>query len=138
MGWRRGQAYSQDLRDRVLAAEGSAPVVAARFGVSASYVQRARARRAHKGEVSAGAQRNHVPLRLQGLEQVLKDEVAAHPQLAGRRQRRCLPEHLKGIVGYRSPAAAEPAKAVASAPAAAPAELLRPLAEYDAVVGGGW
>jgi hypothetical protein len=28
MGWRRGQAYSQDLRDRVLAAEGSAPAVA--------------------------------------------------------------------------------------------------------------
>jgi transposase len=79
MGWCRGQAYSQDLRDRVLRAQGAAPAVAARFGVSASYVQRARARRAQHGELSAGAQRNHVPLRLAGLEQALKDEVAAHP-----------------------------------------------------------
>jgi hypothetical protein len=38
MGWRRGQALSQDLRDRVLASEGSARVVARRFGVSVSYV----------------------------------------------------------------------------------------------------
>lgn len=34
MGHRRGQAYSQDLRDRVLVAPGSAAVVGARFGVS--------------------------------------------------------------------------------------------------------
>jgi transposase len=53
--------------------------VAARFGVSESYVQRARARRRQCGELSAGAQRNHVPLRLAGLAQALKAEVAAHP-----------------------------------------------------------
>lgn len=79
MGWRRGQAYSQDLRDRVLAAEGAAAAVAVRFGVSASYVQRVRARRAQCGAVSAGVQRNHVPLRLSGVERALQDEVAAHP-----------------------------------------------------------
>ena len=44
MGWRRGQAYSEDLRSRVLAAEGSARAVAARFGVSVSYVVKARQR----------------------------------------------------------------------------------------------
>jgi hypothetical protein len=43
MSWRRGQAYGQDLRDRVLAAAGE-PIrmVAARFGVSASYVSKVR------------------------------------------------------------------------------------------------
>ncbi len=45
MSWRRGQAYGQDLRDRVLAAEGEPiRVVAARFGVSASYVSKVRTR----------------------------------------------------------------------------------------------
>jgi hypothetical protein len=38
MAWRRGQAYSQDLRDRILSAEGSARSVAAQFVVSVSYV----------------------------------------------------------------------------------------------------
>ena len=41
MGCRRGQAYSQDLRDRVLAAAGE-PIrsVAARLAVSPSYVSK--------------------------------------------------------------------------------------------------
>jgi hypothetical protein len=65
-------------------------------------------------------------------------EVATHPALAGRRQSRCLPAHLQGIVGYHTPAVAEPAKQGPAAPAAPPPQLLRPLAEYDAVVGGGW
>jgi transposase len=44
--WRRGQAYSQDLRDRVLAADApSARQAADRFGVSVSYVIKARQRR---------------------------------------------------------------------------------------------
>jgi hypothetical protein len=39
MGWRRGKTYSQDLRERVLAAETlTARQAAERFGVSASYV----------------------------------------------------------------------------------------------------
>ena len=38
MSWRQGQPYGQDLRDRVLAASGTAAAVAERFGVSAAYV----------------------------------------------------------------------------------------------------
>ena len=49
MRWRRGQTYSQDLRERVLAAEGSARQLAARFGVSVSYVVKARQRRSRDG-----------------------------------------------------------------------------------------
>ncbi|MFD2406724.1 hypothetical protein ACFSVK_14930 [Azorhizophilus paspali] len=65
MGWRRGQAYGQDLRDRVLAAEGSIREVARRFAVSDSYVARARSRQ-QLGQVSAGVQCNHVPLDSRG------------------------------------------------------------------------
>lgn len=65
-------------------------------------------------------------------------EVAAHPQLGGRRQTRCLPEHLQGIVGYPAPRTVARADAPLHAPAAPPPELLRPLAEYEALVGGGW
>jgi len=55
MGWRRGQAYSQDLRDRVLAANGeSAREVADRLDVSVSYVVKARQRRDRDGRVTAG------------------------------------------------------------------------------------
>ena len=43
-----GQAYGQDLRDRVLNAKGSIREVALRFGVSESYVARARSRRRHQ------------------------------------------------------------------------------------------
>ena len=40
MSWRRGQAYGQDLRDRVLAVAGDPiRVVAARFGVSPSWAK---------------------------------------------------------------------------------------------------
>jgi transposase len=55
--WRRGQAYSQDLRDRVLAADGeSARDVADRLEVSASYVVKARQRRDRDGRLTAGRQ----------------------------------------------------------------------------------
>ena len=77
MAWHPGQAYGQDLRDRVLAVEGSIHEVAERFAVSDSYVARARARRRRSGEVCAGAQRNHVPLRLAGLEAALAARVEA-------------------------------------------------------------
>ena len=36
MSWRNGQAYAQDLRERVLAAPGVLRAVAERFGVSPS------------------------------------------------------------------------------------------------------
>lgn len=76
MEWRRGQAYSQDLRGRVLAAEGSARAVAARFGVSVSYVVKARQRRDRSGDIAAGPQRSHTPRMLAGLH----DTIFAHVQ----------------------------------------------------------
>jgi transposase len=78
MDWRRGQAYAQDLRGRVLAAEGSARAVAARFGVSVSYVVKARQRRDRTGEVTARPQRSHTPRRLAALHDVIVAYVQAH------------------------------------------------------------
>jgi len=75
MGWRRGQAYGQDLRERVLSASGSIAEVARRFEVSESYVARARARRRRLGDDKPGAQRNHVAPKLAALEPVLAAEV---------------------------------------------------------------
>src|SRR5215210_7712776 len=50
MAWRRGQTYSQDLRDRVLAADAlTARQAAERFGVSVSYVVKARQRLVRTG-----------------------------------------------------------------------------------------
>jgi transposase len=77
MAWRRGQAYSQDLRDRVLKAEGSNSEVAARFDVSQSYVSRVRSRQRQLGRETAGEQRNHVAPRLASVEQALAERVAA-------------------------------------------------------------
>ena len=78
MAWQRGQAYGQDLRDRVLAASGSISQVAARFGVSESYVSRARSRRRRLGLDTPGEQRNHGRPKLAGLEEALRAYVAAH------------------------------------------------------------
>ena len=79
MSWRNGQAYGQDLRDRVLAMPGVLSEVAERFGVSQAYVCRARARRDKLGQASPGAQCNHRPLRLAALESALREQVAAAP-----------------------------------------------------------
>ena len=54
MIWHPGQAYGQDLRDRVLCAKGSIREVALRFSVSESYVARARSRRRRLGEDTPG------------------------------------------------------------------------------------
>ncbi len=75
MAWQRGQAYGQDLRDRVLAAEGSIREVAERFAVSDSYVARARSKRRRVGSERAGVQCGHVPRRLAGLESALAAQV---------------------------------------------------------------
>jgi transposase len=77
MAWHQGQAYGQDLRDRVLNANGSIAEVAIRFKVSKSYVARARSRKRRLGDDSPGAQHNHVPLKLSGLEAVLAARVQA-------------------------------------------------------------
>ena len=80
MAWRRGQALGQDLRDRVLADAGRpAREVAARFGVSASYVVKARQRLRHQGDAAAGPQRNRVAPRLAGHEEAIRAEVARRP-----------------------------------------------------------
>lgn len=60
-------------------------------------------------------------------------EVAAHAETAGRRQRVVDPAHFHGVAGAARPAAAAPQAAGPSEPA-----LLRPLAEYEIVAGGGW
>jgi len=78
MTWHQGQAYGQDLRDRVLNANGSIAKVAARFGVSKSYVARARSRRRRLAEDTPGMQHYHVPLKLSGLEAVLTARVQIH------------------------------------------------------------
>jgi transposase len=77
MAWHQGQAYGQDLQDCVLKASGSIAEVAARFGVSQSYVARARSRRRRLGQDTPGGQRNHVPPKLGGLEPVLTARVEA-------------------------------------------------------------
>jgi transposase len=55
-------------------------------------------------------------------------EVAVHAETAGRRQRIVDPAHFHGVAGAARPVAAKPAEAA----------LLRPLAEYELVAGGGW
>ena len=78
--WRRGQAYAQHLRDRVLVATGTLCEVAERLGVSKAYVSRVRSRQERLGQSSAGAQRNHVPPRLQAVHEPLLAQVALVPE----------------------------------------------------------
>lgn len=77
MAWRRGRAYAQDLRERVLAAAGSARQVAARFEVSISYVVKARQRRRDHGECSARPQHSHTPRLLADLHETIAAYVEA-------------------------------------------------------------
>lgn len=56
MSWRRGQAYAQDLRERVLAAvDGGMPVYPAApvYRVSVSYIYKALAQRRQSGALAA-------------------------------------------------------------------------------------
>ena len=67
-------------------------------------------------------------------------DVACHAQSAGRRTSTIERGHLAGIVGAHLVGVswlARPSLAAAPPPAA-PAELLRPLAEYETALGGGW
>ena len=80
MGWRRGQAYGQDLRDRVLAyPEMTLREVASRFGVSPSYVSKVRARLRKLGDSRPGLQCSHVPLRLAPFTDALRARLQAVP-----------------------------------------------------------
>jgi len=60
-------------------------------------------------------------------------EVAVHVETTGRRQRITDPAHFHGVAGLARPEAAVSAAAVLPEPT-----LLRPLAEYERVAGGGW
>ena len=80
MSWRRGQTYSQDLRDRVSAARGSARRVAERFGVSASYVVKARQRRARTGCVTPRPQRPPVVRRVAHLHEAVAAQMMRPPE----------------------------------------------------------
>jgi putative transposase len=82
MIWRHGMAYSQDLRDRVLAySDAGEPVgeIAAALCVSISYVSKVLSRRDQTGEISARPQRCHVRPKLAGLYEAIQTEVKARP-----------------------------------------------------------
>lgn len=66
-------------------------------------------------------------------------EVAVHPESAGRRQRLVEAAHFAGISSLRASATAvSPPMEPPPMEPLAPAELLRPLQEYEQLVGGGW
>lgn len=98
MAWRRGQAYSQDLRDRVLAAdELTARQAAFRFGVSVSYVVKARQHRAVTGSVTPRPQKPCVARRLVHLHTALRDRLAEVPDATLAEHREWLSE-THGVV----------------------------------------
>ena len=101
MGWRRGQALGQDLRDRVLADAGRpARAVAARFGVSVSYVVKARARLRDAGEAYARPQRNRVAPRLVPHHGAIRAEVASRPSATVADLRAWLASAHGAVVGH--------------------------------------
>jgi transposase len=85
MGWRQGQAYSEDLRRRVLAAvDGgmAARAAAAVFQVSVSYIYKALIRRRRTGETTARAVRGHRARKLTpDQEAALAAHVLAHSDM---------------------------------------------------------
>jgi transposase len=85
MAWRQGQAYSEDLRARVLAAvdTGLAVRAGARlFRVSVSYIYKALIRRRRTGEPTASSRRGHRPRKLSpAQEAALSAHIEAHPDL---------------------------------------------------------
>lgn len=85
MAWRQGQAYSEDLRGRVLAAIDTGLAVRAAaplFRVSVSYIYKALIRRRRTGELTASARRGHRPRKLNpAQEAALAAHIEAHPDL---------------------------------------------------------
>jgi transposase len=82
MSRKRGQAYSQDLRERVMrAVDGGLGVYAAAplFGVSVSYIYKALGRRRSTGETTVRAQRGHQAPALAAYHTAIMDRVASHP-----------------------------------------------------------
>jgi transposase len=79
MAWRRGKAYSQDLRDRVLQAAEEQDLavgqIAERLSVSISYVSKVLSRYRLSGERAARPQRCHVPRKLAPYHDILREQV---------------------------------------------------------------
>lgn len=78
MGWRSGQSYSQDLRDRVLGAVDGGMAVrqaAATFNVSIAYIYKALIRRRLTGDAGSNPNRGHPPRKLSGEQELA---LAAH------------------------------------------------------------
>lgn len=65
-------------------------------------------------------------------------EVAVHRAAVGRRQRIINPAHLDGVVGRSGPVRRETVREAPALHANAPPALLRPLAEYEALIGGSF
>lgn len=82
MAWQRGRSYSQDLRERVLAAdELTCAQAAERFAVSISYVVKARQRRDRTGVLTTKQRGYKRPALLSGLEAVIACEVQRRPSI---------------------------------------------------------
>ena len=95
MQWRRGKAYSQDLRDRVFAlcdVGDAVGEIAEALCVSVSYVSKALSRRRDTGEASARPQRCHMAPKLFGLYDAIRAEVASRPDATLAELRRWLGE----------------------------------------------
>jgi transposase len=95
MLWRRGQSYSQDLRERVFAAaDDGEPVgrIAILLRVSVSYVSKVLSRRKLTGETTARAQRCHVVPKLSGLHPAILAQVTSRPDATIAELRACLLE----------------------------------------------
>ena len=78
MGWRSGQSYSQDLRDRVIGAVDGGMAVrqaASTFGVSIAYIYKALIRRRLTGDSGANPNRGH---RARKLSADQETALAAH------------------------------------------------------------
>lgn len=83
MGWRSGQSYSQDLRDRVLGAVDGGMAVrraAATFGVSVSYIYKALIRRRLTGDSGINPNRGHHPRKLRPEQEVALAAYALAPR----------------------------------------------------------
>jgi transposase len=82
MLWQRGKAYSQDLRERVLAAADdglSVGRIAVLLRVSISYVSKVLSRRDRTGRRTALPQRGHLLPKLAALHDAIRTEVTARP-----------------------------------------------------------
>ncbi len=99
MAWRSGLAYSQDLRERVLAAVDAGRAVrevASLFRVSISYIYKALGRRAATGDVAPRRGGGSRPPKLAGHEAALLAHLRAKPDATLAELRRWLFE-VRGV-----------------------------------------